>query len=175
VRCLIPRQWEKNITLLYDQGDVIYAGCLADLDKALEYFNKTQEAGSYPLSAGDTWNGGDVNKWIKLCYGLKARFLNQISKKSTYDPAAVLAALNQAPQSNADNTIMKHYNVVGDAKNFTVADPYQANTTWDAVGYGTGQRATRWYVNLLTNKFYRRLKCCGSKDVKTFTCYDVQY
>jgi len=137
----------------YDQGDVIYNGCLADLDKAIENFNKTQTAGSYPLSAGDTWNGGNVNKWIKLCYGLKARFLNQISKKSTYDPAAILAALNQAPQSNADNTIMKHYNIAGDAKNFTVADPYQTNTTWDAVGYGATQRATRWYVNILTNKF----------------------
>jgi hypothetical protein len=138
----------------YDSGDVIYKGCLADIDKAIEFFGKTQEAGAPALSAGDTWNGGDVNKWIKLCYGLKARFLNQVSKKTTlYDPAAVLAALDKAPQSNADNTIMKHYNVSGDATNFTVGDPYQTCTTWDAVGYGTGQRATRWYANLLTNSF----------------------
>jgi hypothetical protein len=138
---------------VYDKGDVIYAGCLADLDKALEYFSKTQEAGAIALSAGDTWNGGDVNKWIKLCYGLKARYLLQISKKTSYNPASVLAVLEKAPQSNADNIIMKHYNIAGDATNFTVADPYQTNTTWDAVGYGTGQRATRWYANLLTNSF----------------------
>jgi hypothetical protein len=137
----------------YDQGDVIYAGCLADLDKAIEYLGKTQEAGAPPLSAGDTWNGGDVSKWIKLCYGLKARYLLQISKKSTFDPAAVLAALQNAPQSNADNILMKHYNIAGDATNFTVADPYQTNTTWDAAAYGTSQRATRWYANLLTNSF----------------------
>lgn len=137
----------------YDQGDVIYKGCMADLDKAIEYFNKTQLAGSTPLTAGDTWNGGDVNKWLKLCYGLKARYLLQISKKTTFDPAAVLAALDKAPLTNADNTIMKHYNVLGDATNFTVGDPYQANTTWDAVGYGATQRFTRWYANLLKNSY----------------------
>ena len=138
----------------YDQGDVIYKGCLADLDKAIEYFSKTQEAGSPALSAGDLWNGGDVNKWIKLCYGLKARFLNQVSKKSSlYSPTDILAAINTALQSNSDNIIMKHYNIAGDAANFTVGDPYQANTTWDAVGYGATQRATRWYANLLTNSF----------------------
>ena len=137
----------------YDQGDVIYNGCMDDLDKAIEYFSKTQPAGAVALSAGDTWNGGDVNKWIKLCYGLKARYLLQISKKSTYNPAAVLSALENAPQSNSDNIIMKHYNIAGDATNFTVGDPYQTNTTWDAVGYGSTQRATRWYANLLTNNF----------------------
>ena len=137
----------------YDNGDVIYQGCMADLDKAIEFFNKTQEPGAVTLSAGDTWNGGDVDKWIKLCYGLKARYLLQISKKSSYDPAAVLAALEKAPLSNADNIIMKHFNIAGDATNFTVADPYQTNTTWDAAAYGATQRATRWYANLLTNSF----------------------
>jgi hypothetical protein len=138
----------------YDKGDVIYKGCLADLDKAIEFFGKTQGPGSPALSAGDTWNGGDVNKWVKLCYGLKARYLNQVSKKSTlYNPTDILAALDKAPVSNNDNTIMKHYNISGDATNFTVGDPYQANTTWDAVGYGSTQRATRWYANLLTNNF----------------------
>ena len=138
---------------MYDQGDVIYNGCMADLDKAIEYFGMAQEAGAPALSEGDTWNGGDVTKWIKLCYGLKARYLLQISKKSTYDPAAVLAALQNAPQSNNDNILMKHYNVEGDALNFTVGDPYQTNSTWNSAAYGTGQRITRWYANLLTNNF----------------------
>jgi len=137
----------------YDQGDVIYNGGLADLDKAIEFFGRAQEPGAPALSEGDTWNGGDVNKWIKLCYGLKARYLLQVSKKAIYDPAAVLAALQNAPQSNADNISMKHYNVEGDALNFTVGDPYQTNSTWNSAGYGTGQRVTRWYANLLTNSY----------------------
>ena len=138
---------------VYDQGDVIYAGCMKDIDKAIEFFGKTQEAGSYKFSEGDTWNGGDVNKWIKMCYGLKARYLNIISKKSTYDPQAILAALDKAPKSNSENTSVRRYNVEGDAVNFTVSDPYQTNFNWNAVGYGTGQRLTKWYINLLTNSY----------------------
>ncbi len=138
---------------VYDQGDVIYNGCMADLDKAIEYLSMAQEAGAPALAEGDTWNGGDVNKWIKLCYGLKARYLLQVSKKSSYDAAAVLAALQNAPQSNVDNIVMKHYNVEGDATNFTVGDPYQTNSTWNSAAYGTGQRFTRWYANLLTNSY----------------------
>lgn len=137
----------------YDDGETIYNGCMANLDKAIEYFNMTQNTAAPTLAEGDTWNGGDVNKWIKLCYGLKARYLLQISKKSSYDGDAVLTALASAPQSNDDNTLMKHYNVSGDATNFTVGDPYQANTIWDCLSYGTTQRATRWYANLLDNSY----------------------
>jgi hypothetical protein len=137
----------------YDQGDVIYAGCLQKIDQAIEMFSKTQERGATPLSKGDTWNGGDVQKWIKLCYGLKARYLNKISKKAAYDPQAILDALAKAPQSNEESTIMKHYNVEGDATNFTVGDPYQANQIWDGLSYGTGQRTTRWFINMLTNEY----------------------
>lgn len=91
---------------------------------------------------------------MKLCYGLKARYLLKLSKKADlYDPEAILTALNSAPQSNDDNTIMKHYNVEGDEVNFTVSDPYQASVVWDCTGYGGTQRLTRWYVNLLTNEF----------------------
>ena len=137
----------------YDQGDVIYAGCMKDIDKAIEFFGKTQEQGAYKFAEGDTWNGGDVNKWIKMCYGLKARYLNIISKKSGYDPQAILAALANAPKSNSENTSVKRYNVEGDATNFTVADPYQTNFTWNGAAYGTGQRLTKWYINLLTNSY----------------------
>lgn len=137
----------------YDQGDVLYAGCIKDIDKAIELFAKTQEPGAFSFAAGDTWNNGNVDKWVKLCYGLKARYLNIISKKTTYDPTAILAAIDKAPKSNAENIFMKRYNVAGDATNFTVSDPYQTNVTWNSVGYGTGQRATRWYANLLNNTY----------------------
>src|SRR3712207_7429642 len=36
---------------------------------------------SQPLSVGDNWNNGDVTKWVKFCYLLKARWLNHLSKK----------------------------------------------------------------------------------------------
>ena len=138
----------------YDDGKTMYELCMGYLDKAIENFGKQQNATAPALSAGDLWNDGEVSKWLKLCYGLKARYLLKLSKKADlYDPEAILTALNSAPQSNDDNTIMKHYNVEGDEVNFTVSDPYQASVIWDCTGYGSTQRLTRWYVNLLTNKF----------------------
>ncbi|MBP3344537.1 MAG: SusD/RagB family nutrient-binding outer membrane lipoprotein [Bacteroidales bacterium] len=135
-----------------DNGDVIYHGCLADLDTAIEYLSKPQEgASATPLSKGDTWMGGNTNQWLKLAYGLKARWLNNLTKTSEFDADAVLEALKNAPQSNAENIIMKHANVENSTTNYTVGDAYGPNVTWDSMAWGTGQRLNRWYVNLLTN------------------------
>ncbi|MCI1719718.1 MAG: SusD/RagB family nutrient-binding outer membrane lipoprotein [Bacteroidales bacterium] len=135
----------------YDTGDVIYNGCLADLDEAIKYFDMTQSTTAPSLAEGDCWNGGDVAKWKKLAYGLKARWLNNLSKTKSYDPAAILAALENAPQSNSDNIIMVHKNVSTSTYNFTTADAYGPNTTWDSMAWGTGQRLNKWYVDLLVN------------------------
>ena len=108
----------------YSDGKTIFEGCIADLDKALEYFQKTQPSEATPLSKGDSWNGGDVQKWIKLVYGLKARWLNNLSKKSIYNPTSILDAVSKGPQNTAESTIIQHVNdpadVVGDV---LVGDP----------------------------------------------------
>lgn len=135
----------------FSTGEEIFDGCMADLDKAIELFSTPQEAGTTPLSAGDTWNGGNTDKWIKLCYGLKARWLNNLSKTDRYDPDAILAAVQNGPQSKADNTKMTHYNVENGTGNVTVGDVYGPCVTWDVTSWGTGQRLARYYVNLLTN------------------------
>jgi len=141
----------SNPTPVYDDGQTIFNGCLERLDLAIEYFNKAQEEGAVPLSAGDSWNQGNVQKWIKLCYGLKARWLNKLSKKALYNPQAVLDALAKAPQSNNESTIMKHSNAGDQDTNFTVADPYQTCVIWDCAAWGATQRFTRWFANLHSN------------------------
>lgn len=136
---------------LHDTGETIYQGCLEDLDKALEYFDMNQEVTAPSLASGDCWNGGNINQWKKLAYGLKARWLNNLSKTGQYNPQEILAALEKAPQSNAENVIMKHQNVESATYNYQSGDAYGPNVTWDSFAWGTGQRLTRWYVNLLTN------------------------
>ena len=135
----------------HDKGEDIYAACLADLDKAIALFQQPQAQGAVSLAAGDVWNGGDVNKWIKLCYGLKARWLNNMSKTSQYNPEEILKAVENGPKSNAENTKMTHYNVETAGTCITVGDAYGPNVVWDTAAWGTGQRLQRWYVNLLTN------------------------
>ena len=140
------------ISPAYDDGKTIYTGCIAKLDEAISLFSKTQEAGATSLSAGDMWNKGDVSKWIKMCYGLKARYMLKLSKKSDlFKPDDILACLDKGPQSNADNTVVTCYNNATDVGDYLWGDPIMTSGNWDYAAYGNTQRISQYYYNLLTN------------------------
>ncbi len=140
------------ISPAYDDGKTIYTGCIAKLDEAISLFSKTQEAGATSLSAGDMWNKGDVSKWIKVCYGLKARYMLKLSKKSDlFKPDDILACLDKGPQSNADNTVVTCYNNATDVGDYLWGDPIMTSGNWDYAAYGNTQRISQYYYNLLTN------------------------
>lgn len=147
----------------YDNGKTIYEGCLAKIDHAIELFNMSQPSSATPLSAGDIWNGGDVNKWIKLCYGLKARWLLRVTKNADYyNPDDILAALEKAPLSNADDIYQACFDVKGDQTDFLLGDPIQTNGNWDTAAYGKNQWVSKYYLDLLTN-----LRGAGVEDPRT--------
>jgi hypothetical protein len=136
----------------YDDGKTIFYGCIAKLDEAIELFGRSQETGAADFSSGDMWNRGSQEKWLKLCYGLKARYLLKLSKKAdVFDPDAILECLGKAPQSNADNTVARCYNSSSDVTDYLFGDPIMTNGNWNYVAYGSNQRITKYYVDLLTN------------------------
>lgn len=136
----------------YDDGKTIFNGCIAKLDEAIELFSKAQDAKATPLSKGDVMNGGDVQKWLKLCYGLKARYLLKLSKKADlYKPDEILACLQKGPQSIDDNSVMPCYNSGQDVIDYFIHDPIMTNGNWNCVGWGNTQRITKYYADLLTN------------------------
>ncbi|PUV23394.1 SusD/RagB family nutrient-binding outer membrane lipoprotein [Sphingobacterium athyrii] len=141
------------ITPKFDDGKVIFEGCLADIDKAIEYFNMAQPAATAPLSAGDSWNGGDVKKWLKMCYGLKARWLNNLSKKtSLYKPDEILTALNNAATSIGESTVVSHIDDKSDnIGDILFADPVKTSIVFNNAGMNTNTLVTKWYEDLLTN------------------------
>lgn len=143
----------EAVTPKFDDGKTIFEGCLAELDEAIAYFQMTQPVTATALSAGDSWNGGDVNKWLKLCYGLKARWLNNLSKKSSlYDPAAILDAISKAPLSNGESTVINHVDVATDnTGDVLFGDPLMASIVFDNVSMNTNFRITKWYEDILTN------------------------
>ncbi len=135
-----------------DRGEVVYEGCLADLDRAIKLFSEPQPAGVTPLSQGDTWCGGDASKWLKLCYGLKARWLGNLSKTDQYDPETILDAINKSLQSVSENVKMTHANVdKGSDQNVLSGHTYGTSIVWRNAAYSANERLNRWYVNLLTN------------------------
>ena len=134
-----------------DDGKTIYKGCMAKLNEAISLFNKTQEAGTPALSSGDLWNNGDVSKWIKLCWGLKARYMLKVSKKvDLFNADSILYCLSQGPQSNSDNTFGPGFNN-STVTDYLYGDPVVTNGNFDYAAYGSAQRISQYYYNLLTN------------------------
>jgi hypothetical protein len=92
-----------NIRPTYDKQEDIYKGLQAQLDKAIEYFGKP--AGLAPGS-DDYIYGGNMDKWKKFAYTLKARYYMHLTKAPGYTAAAqadlALAALQNGFASNAD-------------------------------------------------------------------------
>lgn len=142
----------SSVSPAYDNGKTVFNGCIAKLDEAISLFSKAQPSTATAFSKGDMWNGGDVNKWIKLCYGLKARYLLKLSKKSDlYDPTTILSCLEKGPQSISDNTVMTCYNSGSDVTDYLYSDPVMTNGNWNYAAYGSNQRISAFYYNLLTN------------------------
>lgn len=135
----------------FDDGKTIYNGCMAKLNEAISLFSKTQDASAPALSKGDLWNGGDVNKWIKFCYGLKARYMLKLSKKSNlYNADSILYCLSKGPQSIADNIVGPGFNN-STVTDYLLGDPVVTNGNFDYAAYGSNQRISQYYYNLLTN------------------------
>ncbi len=135
----------------YDKGKAIYTGCMAKLNEAIALFGKTQEAGAPALTPGDMMHKGSVDKWIKLCWGLKARYMLKLSKKSDlYNADSILYCLSKGPQSNADNAVLPGLNnsMVTD---YLIGDPVVTNGNFNYAAYGNNQRISQFHYNLLVN------------------------
>lgn len=136
-----------NITPSFDDASYIYSQIIPLLDEAIADLAKNQELTAPALSQGDTYNSGDVSKWIKLAYGLKARFLSHLNKKSTYDPDAILAALDKAAKTAAESTVYQY-----------IDDPNVSSDNIDKVALqyantSASTRVTQLYINYITNNY----------------------
>lgn len=100
--------WNKTILKpAYDKAEDVYAACFTLIDDAIVQFNKADPG--VTLDANDLIHSGDVSAWLKTANALKARLLNRVSKKTTYNPANILAALSSAYTSNGDDAQLKTF------------------------------------------------------------------
>ncbi len=148
-----------DATPSYDTGRQIYLGCLADLDEAIELFQKDQAPTVASLAVGDWWNNGDANKWLKMCYLLKARWLNKLSKKAAgsylegkYDVATIEDCLSKAMQSNAENTVINHTDDNGTTTDVLGwSEPVDYSPLFSLCGMNGGYMVTKMLYDNLTN------------------------
>ncbi len=85
----------------YDNGQQLYTEIFTLLTDGIA---KLQESTTtLTMGADDFMFAGNLSRWIKTAYALRARYLNHLSKTSAYDADAVLAAVTNGLASNADD------------------------------------------------------------------------
>jgi hypothetical protein len=143
----------------YDTGKTIYLGCLGEIDEVIELLSKTQETGVPALSVGDTWANGDVSKWLKMAYLLKARWINKLNKKQAgsykdgkYDADEILACLAKAQTSNADNVIYDHTDDYGPSRDVLGwNEPVDYCPLYSVLGMNSNYYVTQMMIDNFTN------------------------
>ncbi|MEO6135454.1 MAG: SusD/RagB family nutrient-binding outer membrane lipoprotein [Ginsengibacter sp.] len=127
------------------------------LDDAITSFASTTNKTSLNSAGGDIMYQGDVSKWTRFAWALKARYLNHLSKKSTlYNPTKIIEACGKA--FNADGMDAEFAHLAGGLQtdenpwfswggfdNGTITDPNSPNYnpryfTW-----------SQFFVNMLTS------------------------
>ncbi|MFB6454893.1 SusD/RagB family nutrient-binding outer membrane lipoprotein [Chitinophaga sp. Hz27] len=136
----------NTYTPRFDDGAYVQTKIMALLDEAIADLQKTQGLTAPPLAKGDILNNGNVDTWIKLAYGLKARLLNHLSKKTDYNPQAILDALTKGPQADNQSTIMQYVD----------EGPAIPDVSKEAQQYGNTGLSTKFaklYVDYLSNNY----------------------
>lgn len=144
---MVPFEEAFNADIMnprYDDGSLVYEKCLALLDEGILDLQKNQGPGAIALAKGDPLFKGDVSKWIKFAYGIKARHLNHLSKTSSYDPEAILSALSKAAQNNSESAIYQYEDEVTSGNSATNSLQYQNNSA---------TRLTKLYLDYISNNY----------------------
>lgn len=110
---------QTRFTFAYDDQPFAYEEVRRLLDSAIVLLERTDGAvdATY-LARGDKIYNGDRLKWLKFAHGMRAINLSHYTNKSSYDPAAVIAAVNLSFTSNADDALLTYQQTNNDDTNF---------------------------------------------------------
>ncbi len=97
-------QGSDDFTPGYDPQEDIYTNLQTLLDNGIADINK---GGGKDVGSDDYFYGGDMDKWLKLAYTLKARYYIHLTKAPGHDAVAqanlALSALQKGMQANDDD------------------------------------------------------------------------
>lgn len=100
----------ETLTPTYDSGEALYADIERLLTEARADLADTTTL--FLLDAdSDFIHGGDVAAWDRTAAAVLARTRNHLSKTDAYDPAAVLAAVDEAYTSSADDAALTTFEI----------------------------------------------------------------
>ncbi|AKD54411.1 SusD/RagB family nutrient-binding outer membrane lipoprotein [Spirosoma radiotolerans] len=128
----------------YDSQDVIYAGILADLDKASTLLSKPKASYGSIIESADVYYAGDPAKWQKLANSLKLRYYMRISAKQ---PEVAKAGIEK---------------IVANPTQYPIIDDASADATMAFVGNNSGDSWPSNTVFDISGSNYRRIKMCST-------------
>lgn len=114
----------NNLYPAYDSQEEIYASIQMLLDEAI---SSLSEPSPIAPASDDLIYGGDLNKWKRAAYALKARYLIHTTKRDSGAAMLALDALNNAMNSYDDDCSYKYLGTAIDANpinNFFAASAY---------------------------------------------------
>ncbi|GAB1462531.1 SusD/RagB family nutrient-binding outer membrane lipoprotein [Pedobacter sp.] len=127
-------------TFDYDDQEFAYKEIFRLLDLSIENLKRTDGSVSAAyIGENDAIYKGNREKWLKFAYGLKAMALNHFSNKASYDPQAVIDAVDLSFASSADDAKFKFLGRDNASKNFLSPDR----------GNFTSVRQTNFFLNIL--------------------------
>jgi len=129
-------------TFDYDTQEYAYTEVQRLLALAIADLQKTDGAvdATY-LGKTDHIYLGDRTKWLKLAYGLQAISLNHFSNKATYQPAAVIAAVDKSFVGESDDAMLGYPGTDPSLADFNFWGRTRNNIT--------SYRQTQFVVNLM--------------------------
>ncbi|MBB5637590.1 hypothetical protein HDF26_000444 [Pedobacter cryoconitis] len=137
-----------NLVPSFNDQQTVYQRIQTLLDEAIVAFDGTNKTAALNSKNGDIMYQGDVNKWKRFAYALKARYLNHLTKKtSLYNPAKVIEACENA--FNADGMDAQFDYIAGALQ--TDENPW---SSWGGFTSTTDPRYFTWsqfFVNMLTS------------------------
>lgn len=110
---------QSKFAFNYDSEDFAYTEIQRLLGLAITNLGRSDGAvDAVYLGRTDKVYNGDRTKWLKFANGLLARNLSHYTNKSTYKPADVIAAVDKAMASNADDALLTYPATQGDGSDF---------------------------------------------------------
>lgn len=100
----------KVIQVPYDSEEQIYRTIFDHIDEAILLLESPGDA-PVPASDKELIYGGELEKWLQLAYGLKARYLNRFSGTSNEEVGMVLSAVENGLKGNPDDAQLTFFNV----------------------------------------------------------------
>lgn len=98
------------IQVPYDSAEQVYNTIFTLIDEAIQLIG-SGGGSSTPASDKDLIYAGNMDHWLRLAYGLKARYLNHFSGTSNADNQGVLAAIDNGLTGNADDAELTFFDV----------------------------------------------------------------